>query len=410
MEKYYKSTCNLKNVSRKHNRIMKLRNLFFIISMIFSMGCAAQAAGGTGDVSLVGIGSGGSSSISNSSPNSHSTDSSAADTVPVNTAPVNTASADTTYTDTSYADTASANAGYTDTNYADTASADAGYADTASADTGYADAGYADTASADAGYADTNYADTASADTGYADTASADAGYADTASADAGYADTNYADTASADTGYADTNYADTASADTASADNTASAEMPDESWALILVNRTHPIPDDYQIGALTELANSHRIDSRVYPALQQMFDDARAQGIYPMITSSFRTYEEQQRLMDDKIQEYIYAGYSEEDAKALAEEWVAIPGTSEHQLGLSLDISADESQGYDPGTVWYWLEQNSYLYGFIRRYPEEKKDITGIINEPWHFRYVGKKAALEMHESGQCLEEYLGL
>lgn len=181
-----------------------------------------------------------------------------------------------------------------------------------------------------------------------------------------------------------------------------------DDSWQLILVNRDHPIPDDYVIPELTQLSNGNSVDSRIYPALQQMFDDARAQGIYPHITSSFRTTEKQQELMDQKIAEYTASGYSEEDAKRMAEEWVAIPGTSEHQLGLSVDISVDESTGQDAGSVWYWLQQNCHLYGFIQRYPENKTDITGIINEPWHYRYVGTEAAAAMHESGQCLEEYL--
>ena len=187
-------------------------------------------------------------------------------------------------------------------------------------------------------------------------------------------------------------------------------ASREDDSWMLLLVNRDHPIPDDYVIPELTELARGHAIDSRAYPSLQKMFDDARAVGLYPYITSSYRTAEKQQQLMDDKIEEYKLSGYSQEDAVAAAESWVAVPGTSEHQLGLSVDISSDPDSGMDPGTVWYWLEEHCWEYGFIRRYPEDKTDITGIINEPWHFRYVGTKAAREIHESGQCLEEYLGI
>ena len=195
------------------------------------------------------------------------------------------------------------------------------------------------------------------------------------------------------------------------SAQGTAEGQVvsEEEEWCLILVNRTHPIPDDYVIPSLTRLAGGHQVDSRIYPALQQMFDDARAQGIYPSITSSFRTMEDQQAQMDSKISEYEASGYSQQEAKALAEEWVAIPGTSEHQLGLCVDISADVASGQDPGTVWYWLLENSYRYGFVKRYPEDKTEITGIINEPWHFRYVGVNAATQMTQQGLCLEEYLG-
>ncbi len=210
-----------------------------------------------------------------------------------------------------------------------------------------------------------------------------------------------------------DTVSGETAQPEGAGAAGTAeTAEAEDEednAWCLILVNKTHPIPGDYEIPELTQLSGGHAVDSRIYPYLQQMFDDARAQGIYPSITSSYRTYEQQQGLMDDKISEYLAAGNSQEEAVRLAGEWVAQPGTSEHQLGLCVDISVDESTGQDAGSVWYWLLQNCTEYGFIKRYPEDKTDITGIINEPWHYRYVGKKAAKEMTEKNLCLEEYLG-
>ena len=92
---------------------------------------------------------------------------------------------------------------------------------------------------------------------------------------------------------------------------------------------------------------------------------------------------------------------------KAEAEVWVALPGASEHQLGLAADINADgiRSAGYE---VYDWLEENSCQYGFIRRYPEEKTEITGVENEPWHYRYVGVEAATDMKNTGLCLEEYL--
>ena len=94
--------------------------------------------------------------------------------------------------------------------------------------------------------------------------------------------------------------------------------------------------------------------------------------------------------------------------AKKKAEEWVAVPGTSEHQLGIAVDINADGINSYGD-EVYEWLLANSYKYGFIKRYPEDKTNITGIINEPWHYRYVGEKAAEEMVKNNLCLEEYLG-
>lgn len=185
------------------------------------------------------------------------------------------------------------------------------------------------------------------------------------------------------------------------------SSAQTTEEWNLILVNRWHPIPSDYQV-ELTELNNQQAVDSRIYPDLQKMFDDARACGIMPAITSSYRTTEKQQELMDEKISDYQAEGYSSKEAKKLAEEWVAIPGTSEHEIGLAIDISTADSSAQDASVVWEWLLENSYKYGFIRRYPEDKTDITGVIHEPWHFRYVGKEAAEEIYEQNICLEEYL--
>ena len=81
--------------------------------------------------------------------------------------------------------------------------------------------------------------------------------------------------------------------------------------------------------------------------------------------------------------------------------------GTSEHELGISVDINAD-TQRCSSDAMYQWLAQHAWEYGFIYRYPQDKTQITGIINEPWHYRYVGKEAAKEINEKGICLEEYL--
>lgn len=175
--------------------------------------------------------------------------------------------------------------------------------------------------------------------------------------------------------------------------------------WELIVVNNDNPIPEGYKV-ILTRLDNGQAVDCRIYPQLQKMFDDAREQNIYPTITSSFRTVEEQYDMLADKYKEYKSQGYSDKKAKVLAENWVALPGTSEHELGLAVDIGSGDGSVTDK-EVWEWLDENSYKYGFILRYTEEKQDITGIIPEEWHFRYVGLKAAEEMYNNNQCLEEY---
>lgn len=176
--------------------------------------------------------------------------------------------------------------------------------------------------------------------------------------------------------------------------------------WERILVNRWNPIPADYKV-TLTHLKNGQAVDSRMYPSLQKMFDDARSAGILPSVTSSYRTAAQQQQILEEKISDYQAEGYSPTEAKTLAEKWAAIPGTSEHQIGLAVDISTENSHIQDASVVWDWFRQNCHQYGFILRYPENKTTLTGVIHEPWHFRYVGKEAAREIMQRGICLEEY---
>ena len=176
--------------------------------------------------------------------------------------------------------------------------------------------------------------------------------------------------------------------------------------WNLILVNKNHKIPYNYS-PELIELSNGEKVDARIYPDLQKMFDDARAAGLQLFVRDGYRTGDEQKAIMNDKIAAYETEGYSKKEAKALAKTYVAEPGTSEQELGLSVDINS-ESSGASQDAVYEWLDENAYKYGFIKRYPADKTDITGIDNEPWHYRYVGYEAAKEMKEQNLCLEEYL--
>lgn len=184
-------------------------------------------------------------------------------------------------------------------------------------------------------------------------------------------------------------------------------------SWNLMLVNPWNKMEENLSI-ELTQLANGHAIDKRAYPDLQNMMDDARAEGLSPIICSSYRTSEKQRTLFDNETKRYLAKGYSKEDAEKEAAKWVAVPGTSEHQTGLAVDIVAKSYQMLDKKQEetpeQQWLMANSYKYGFILRYPTDKSDVTGINYEPWHYRYVGKEAAKEMFEQGICLEEYLDL
>lgn len=187
--------------------------------------------------------------------------------------------------------------------------------------------------------------------------------------------------------------------------------EQQREEWNLLLVNTWNPIARDYSV-ELIELNNGHSIDERVYPDLQDMMDDARAEGLYPILCSSYRTNQKQRDLFKKQVDKYLAQGLTEEEAEAEAAKWVAVPGTSEHQTGLAVDIVALDYQLLDEGQEdtpeQKWLMENSYKYGFILRYPTDKSDVTGIHYEPWHYRYVGKEAAKEIFEQGICLEEYL--
>ena len=179
-----------------------------------------------------------------------------------------------------------------------------------------------------------------------------------------------------------------------------------DHGQNLILVNRDYYIPEDYTV-ELTELSNGEKVDSRIYPDLQEMFDDARAEGIQLFVADGYRTEETQHRILDEKIEAYKCEGYSASEAEKKAKEWVAVPGTSEHQLGLAVDINEDTSRSTSD-EVYTWLANNAYKYGFINRYPADKTEITGVIYEPWHYRYVGREAAQEIYSQGIYLEEYI--
>lgn len=176
------------------------------------------------------------------------------------------------------------------------------------------------------------------------------------------------------------------------------------------LVNYANPIPENWTVD-LVDIRNGEQVDRRAYESLQKMMDDCRAQGYNPLVCSSYRTNETQVRLFNNKVQQYMDQGYSESAAKEEAGKWVAVPGTSEHQTGLALDIVSVENQNLNNSQLdtpcQQWLMEHCYDYGFILRYPEDKVDITRIDFEPWHYRYVGIDAAQEIKEKGICLEEF---
>ena len=189
------------------------------------------------------------------------------------------------------------------------------------------------------------------------------------------------------------------------------SDELP---WYLTLVNPSHSLPENFSV-ELSQIGNTRlSIDSRAYQALRDMINGCRDAGLQPYICSAYRTQETQEKLFQNKVNEFKALGYDDASATQAAGRIVAVPGTSEHQLGLAVDIVDTTYQLLDEGqentAVQKWLMEHCWEYGFILRYPNDKGAITQIIYEPWHYRYVGLEDAKAITESGLCLEEYLSL
>ena len=171
----------------------------------------------------------------------------------------------------------------------------------------------------------------------------------------------------------------------------------------VLIANKTYSLPSDFipqdPEVPVTSQRSTTSLDRTLMSAWRTMQADASSQGLNIYIASAYRSYSYQVNL---------YNSYVARDGKAAADTYSSRPGNSEHQTGLCFDLnSIDDSFG--DTAEGRWVNDNCYKYGFILRYPADKSDITEISYEPWHYRYVGKEAAKAMHESGQCLEEYVG-
>ena len=194
----------------------------------------------------------------------------------------------------------------------------------------------------------------------------------------------------------------------------------PDPAQLPLLVNRDHPVPQDYQPSDLVVLRNVLP-SSLVYvkgseiqgnreavDALKEMFEAAKADGITGwQISAGYRSYSYQQKLFDDKVQEYLKDGRTKASAVSATQQTVADPGTSEHHTGLAFDITVADTI-FKGTKQQIWLHKNCWDYGFIVRYQEGKEAITGFTAEVWHIRYVGVQHSVVMRDKGWCLEEYL--
>lgn len=194
---------------------------------------------------------------------------------------------------------------------------------------------------------------------------------------------------------------------------NRETVEFSRDDWRLLLVNKQNSVPDGYEVplGNIHTLKGTMQCDERIIADLLTMQQDAKAEGISLDICSPHRDYEYQKRLFNGKIRNYMNLGVSYMEAYQLSSQAVMVPGASEHQLGLALDIVTKSYQNLDEGfadtDAGKWMAENCYKYGFIVRYPKGKEDITGVEYEPWHMRYVGVEAATIMTEDGITLEEF---
>lgn len=195
------------------------------------------------------------------------------------------------------------------------------------------------------------------------------------------------------------------------SADGNPVTVSPDgDNWELTLVKLQYRLPEDYKptLQAAVE-GSSVQLDARVAPFYAEMYAAAKADGCTLTPYSGYRTFARQQENFDRKVAYYVSQGLSEAEATAQTQTRILPAGASEHNMGFAMDI-VSASADFISTKEFSWLSAHAHEYGFILRYPENKTEITGVMYEPWHWRFVGKEAAAEMQKSGQCLEEYLGV
>lgn len=187
--------------------------------------------------------------------------------------------------------------------------------------------------------------------------------------------------------------------------------------WNLILANPKTKLPEGYGKSIKLDIVQkngygTYKVDSRASSALKAMIAAAKKDGITLVLRSSFRTHERQIELYENRVKILESEGYSHEEALIKAATINALPGTSEHETGLAVDILSPNytrfNEGFEKTKEFKWLIEHCADYGFILRYPKDKESVTGIIYEPWHYRYVGTKDAKKIMESGLTLEQYL--
>lgn len=169
----------------------------------------------------------------------------------------------------------------------------------------------------------------------------------------------------------------------------------------VLLTNAWNPVPDDYEMDLVD--IEGFRIDSSCRDQLLAMMTACRNAGYGCGINNTYRSRATQQQMWDASVARYMARGMTYEQACEETGKDTMLPGHSEHQTGLAVDITGSQA-------MYQWLAENCWDYGFILRYPEDRFEVTGIIYEPWHFRYVGTELSQELKELGLCMEEYMDM
>ncbi len=182
------------------------------------------------------------------------------------------------------------------------------------------------------------------------------------------------------------------------------------ENWALTLINKNYPLDKNYSPNTARVIeGTSVTADIRVAEAYRLMYNAALTEDVVLTPYSGYCSYQRQKTIYDNKVQAFVLQGLTEDEAKLSAEKRVEPAGCSENGAGLAVDVIS-ASAGFSSTNEYKWLVANAHNYGFVLRYPEDKTEITGMIYQPWHWRYVGIEVATEMKEQNLCLEEFLGV
>lgn len=198
---------------------------------------------------------------------------------------------------------------------------------------------------------------------------------------------------------------------------NVGGVELDANFRRVLLVNNDNPLPDNYDDTVKAKLKTVDKkyrnndyvtdVHEDIYPYITAMVAAAQSQGVDLRVWSPFRSSSTQRVLFENQVKKMQQQGFSGQEAEDKAATVVTRPGRSEHNTGLCADFNM-ASESFEQTKMFTWMKENAENYGFILRYPSDKQEITGIIYESWHWRFVGINTAKEMNSLNMCLEEYI--